>query len=174
MAGPARRSIRRARPVCNDIDVVCIPKIDEDKDMLGAVISSKNLLAHFLDSYASKGTAKILTNGPRQLLMQLPKCQLDLWFADEKTFATRLLCRTGSMQHNIWLASRAKRKGWKWNPYEGILTEGRWITTDAGDEYAGGHLNQFATEEEIYAFLELPFIEPQNRELDYLVKTFGQ
>lgn len=175
-------SIRRKRPVCNDIDIVCVPKIDERKDMLGEVLERKNLALEFLRDYVkstpASRPAKFLSGGHglgegKQALLQLPGCQLDLWFADEKTFATRLLCRTGSMWHNIWLASRAKRKGWKWNPYEGILTDGRWVTTAAGDDYAGGHLNQFATEGEIYAFLDLPFIEPKNREIEFLAKNFG-
>jgi DNA polymerase/3'-5' exonuclease PolX len=170
-------SIRRQRPECADVDIVCIPKIEEVKDMLQTVISRKNLLAEFLVSYVggvpSPG-AKILTNGPRQLLIDLPKCQLDLWFADENNFASRLLCRTGSKDHNIWLATRAKRQGKHWKPYEGIEYGGRWIAMESGDVYAGGHLLEFKSEADIYASLDLPFIEPKNRELDYLVKNFGQ
>lgn len=172
-------SIRRDRPVCNDVDIVCIPKIEEKKDLFQIVVGQKNHLFDFMFKYiidpanTAKGV-KGISSGRNQMVVQLPKCQLDLWYADEKNLASRLLCRTGSMQHNIWLASRAKRKGWKWNSYEGILTDGRWIETAAGDDYAGGHLNQFATEEEIYRFLDLPFIEPKNRELDYLIKNFGQ
>ena len=172
-------SIRRDRSVCNDVDIVCIPKFEEIKDMFQTVVGKKNHLFDFMFKYLSdpgnisKGS-KGISSGPRQMVVQLPKCQLDLWYADEKNLATRLLCRTGSKEHNVWLASRAKRKGWKWNSYEGILTDGRWIESAAGDDYAGGHLNQFSTEEEIYAFLDLPFIEPKNRELEYLVKNFGQ
>jgi DNA polymerase/3'-5' exonuclease PolX len=167
-------SVRRGRPNCGDIDLVCIPKIEETRDLFGAVTNRRNLVEFFLINYAGKNNAAFPTCGPKNLVIQLPKCQLDIWLADEKTFATRLLCRTGSMQHNIWLTGRAKRKGWKWNPYEGILTDGKWIKTAVGDDYAGGHLNQFATEEEIYNFLDLPFIQPQNREIEYLVKHFGQ
>jgi DNA polymerase/3'-5' exonuclease PolX len=170
-------SIRRDRPTCNDIDIVCIPKIQESKDLFGTVVRRQNLVEYFLINYAGKNNRAILSNGPKQILIALPKCQLDLWFADEKTFATRLLCRTGSMQHNIWLAGRAKRQGKKWNPYEGILYGGKWRRALGGDEeYIDGQLVQevFKTEADIYASLDLPFIEPKNREIEFLVKNFGQ
>ena len=102
------------------------------------------------------------------------------------------------------ITNRAKRLGYKWNPYEGILTGGFWlepVNANDKEEYVphttspspagageGGQrpgegsgasrsddlvLNQFPTETAIYQFLGLPFIEPQNRELDYLLEHFG-
>lgn len=158
-------SIRRERPVCNDVDLVCIPKVIEERDMLGAVISRTNVLHKFLQDYVanSGGKAKFQSGGDREgksVILQLPKCQLDIWFATPETFATRLLCRTGSMQHNIWLAERAQRQGKKWTPYEGIE--------------ANGGLIRFSSEERIYAELGLPWVGPKKRELDWLVKNFGQ
>jgi DNA polymerase/3'-5' exonuclease PolX len=114
------------------------------------------------------------------MIIDLPKCQLDLWFADESTFATRLLCRTGSMEHNIWLASRAKRQGKKWNPYEGILTGGEWRSAmGMPDVYTPPNdcalqLSTFKSEAELYSALDLPFIEPKDRELPFLIKNYGQ
>ncbi len=35
-------SIRRGRPVVNDVDIVCVPKVREVKDMLGEVMERKN------------------------------------------------------------------------------------------------------------------------------------
>jgi DNA polymerase/3'-5' exonuclease PolX len=172
-------SIRRDCPVCNDVDIVCIPKIHERRDLFGTVISSTNLLHKFLQEYvaASGGRARFQSGGDlpgKSVILQLPKCQLDLWFATPETFATRLLCRTGSMQHNIWLASRAKRQGDKWTPYEGVLTGGQWRTVGERDEYVSGTLKQFGTEAELYAWFSLPFIEPKQREHDWLVKNFGE
>lgn len=60
-------SIRRARPVCNDVDIVCIPKIDEQKDMLGVVVKRENLALEFLRRYVKSATAsrpaKFLSGG---------------------------------------------------------------------------------------------------------------
>ena len=79
------------------------------------------------------------------------------------------------MQHNIWLASRAKRQGKKWNPYEGILYGGQWQRISEQDVYAGAKQTiQFKSEADLYASLDLPFIEPKNRELDWLVNHFGE
>lgn len=169
-------SIRRGRPICNDVDIVCIPKIDQIKDMFQTVISERNRVTNFLVSYAGKHNASIQTNGPKQIVIQLPKCQLDLWYADEKNLASRMLMRTGSKDHNVWLATRAKRMNMKWNPYEGILSGGSFWPGESvrANEYVGGKLEQFNSEAEIYARLGLPFIAPENRELDYLIKNFGQ
>ena len=46
-------SIRRERPVCNDVDIVCIPKIHEVRDLFGGVASRENLLHSFLKRYAA-------------------------------------------------------------------------------------------------------------------------
>ncbi|HEV2329208.1 MAG TPA: hypothetical protein VGY56_10510 [Verrucomicrobiae bacterium] len=172
-------SIRRDRPECGDVDIVCIPKLKEERDMLGAVIHRENLLFSFIKAHARSGAARITSGGEtegKQMIVELKKCQLDLWFADEKNFASRLLCRTGSKDHNVWIATRCKRMNLKWNTYEGILSGGTFWPGDSArsDEYVGGKLEQFATEAEFYARLGLPFIEPKNRELDYLVKNFGQ
>ncbi len=172
-------SIRRNRPVCNDVDIVCIPKVVEHRDLFGEVTGRENLLHVFLKAYVAGSQARchFLSGGEmvgKSIILQLAKCQLDIWFADETTFATRLMCRTGSKEHNIWLAQRAKSLGRKWNPYEGILFGGTWNPVDGENVYEGGELCHFQTEEELYGALDLPFIEPGNRELDWLVKHFGQ
>ena len=167
-------SIRRQRAVCNDVDIVCIPQIKEERDLFGAVVARTNRLHQFLGEYVedSDGRATFQSGGDtpgKCVIIQLPKCQLDLWFATQDTFATRMLCRTGSKEHNIWLASRAKARGWKWNPYEGLIMGGLWIN----DDYVGGDMHRLYTEEGIYAALGLPFIEPQHREIDVLIHRFG-
>lgn len=168
-------SIRRRRGVCNDVDIVCIPRLLQTRDLFGEPTGSKNLLYLFLTDYVanSGGKARFQSGGElpgKMVILQLPKCQLDLWFATPETFATRLMCRTGSREHNIWLASRAKRLGLKWNPYEGIFSGGVW----RADVYEGGSLQRFGSEKELYATLGLPFIEPISRELPLLVKQFGE
>lgn len=153
-------SIRRQRPNCNDIDLVCIPKVTLIKDLLGIVIARQNHLREFLLEYVRNTPAadwrKSVPPEPdaQNLLIKLPKCDLDLWMATEETWATRLMCRTGSMQHNIWLAERAKQMGGKWNPYHhlqlGLITL------------------KPTTETELYAALNLPYIPPEQREPDFL------
>lgn len=165
-------SIRRARPWVNDIDIVAIPIITEATDMLGAVIARKNHCLQFLQDYvtqanpsASKHTTPHFISGgenedSKQILIQLPKCQLDLWFATPETFATRLLMRTGSKEHNIWLCERAANRSLRWNPYAGL-----------SDPASPGAFLPAETEEQLYNYLGLEFIAPQNREPAWIAKN---
>ena len=47
-------SIRRIRPTCNDIDIVCIPKTFEHKDMLGETLSVTNHVREFIVEYTKR------------------------------------------------------------------------------------------------------------------------
>ncbi len=160
-------SVRRLRPVCNDIDLVCIPKFDAaENDLLGAqTLPPKSFLHAFLLQYIAdkkgeawfRSTAGVpgrremeLAWDAKNILMQLPKCQLDIFVADEATFATRFLIRTGSKEHNIWVAQRAQQLGGRLDPQTGL-----WIA---------GERHQPKTEEEFYRLLGVEYIEPQNRE----------
>jgi DNA polymerase/3'-5' exonuclease PolX len=172
-------SIRRQRPHVNDIDLVCIPTLTETKDLMGEVISRHYPILDFLSDYirkanpihsqtdslphfisgwdldrADKSTQKL--SAPSQVIIWLPKirCQLDLWLADQTTYATRLLMRTGSKEHNIWLCERAASLGGHWNPYEGVTINRVKIPTP--------------NEESLYAALQLKYIEPIHRERDWL------
>lgn len=165
-------SIRRERSVCNDVDIVCIPRITEDRDLLNAVTGRQNHVLQFLQNYVaqSAGKARFLSGGDREgklIHMELPKCQLDLWFATPETFATRLLCRTGSKEHNVWLCGVARAHHMKWNPYEGLLDGGYW----SGEEYNDGSVVAAATEDEIYRTLNVEPIRPQYREEFWIARN---
>jgi len=161
-------SIRRQRPQCADVDIVCIPKVTEEHDMLGEIIRRRNHTLGFLQQYVSKNNPlrspmrkpHFLSGGEtegKQLIIELKSCQLDLWFATQENFGTRWLCRTGSKEHNILLAQRAQDLGTKWNPYEGVFRD------------RGGAATA-ATEEQVYEALQLPFIEPRDREGEIVAK----
>lgn len=150
-------SIRRARPVCNDVDIVCIPKVHETRDMLGEIVDRVNLVhAHLLAERAA-GKCRIDSgaDSPGDLMiLQLSKCQVDVFFAVDETLITRLICRTGSKEHNIAMAERAKQLGGHWNPSRGLDL---------------GHGNiPLATEADFYTALNLPFIKPADREQQFV------
>jgi len=146
-------SIRRRRPVCGDVDLVIIPKIQEVADLTGAVIERRNLTAEFLHEYVASGRGELLAGkreSPDLLLIRLPKCQLDVFFADDKNWGTRLLCRTGSKEHNIWLCQKAYARGLHWHPYRGVKDGLRWLPA--------------ASEQDVFDQLGLGFIPPERRE----------
>lgn len=151
-------SIRRGRPLCNDIDIVCIPKFEVQTDLLGTVVSKRSLVHKLLSEYVQASSGRAIWQAgqdnpdARNYIVQLPKCQLDIFCATPDTWGTLLLCRTGSKEHNIWLAQRAERQGKHWNPYRGVI-EG------------SGTIGE--TEEAVYG-LGLEFMLPMVREAEYL------
>jgi DNA polymerase/3'-5' exonuclease PolX len=166
-------SIRRRRPVCNDVDLVVVPKLTTETrqvDMFTTENVVTSNLLQFLIAYVNGGngqwlgreeTAQIvpIRKDPkpdaRNLLLTLRSgVQLDIFCATDSTWATLKLCRTGSKEHNIWLAHRAIDHGGHWNPYKGLtLADG---------------LVHAICEEDIYTALKLPFIAPEQRELHLL------
>lgn len=164
-------SVRRRMQHCNDIDLVVVPKFTEVRDLLGNVDERRNLLRCELEAYVGSRSGVPLSGvaawrnesntppaiGATIFYLSLPKCDLDVFCATQETLGTVVLCRTGSVEHNIWLCERAKAMGGHWDPPRGLRL--------AGKTYA-------RTEEEIYAALEMPWIPPENRRVEYLRKEF--
>ncbi len=69
---------------------------------------------------------------------------------------------TGSKEHNVRLRARARDRGWSLSEY------GFQRLDEDGEALTGpdAELRTFPTEAEAYAFLDLPFIEPELREDD--------
>lgn len=144
-------SIRRRRPKCGDVDIVCRPRDEAARLLLRARAMARHPM--------------VLQDGPRQLMLLYPtsagQVQVDLFFATHPTrelfvetpgnWGTLLMCRTGSKEHNIWLASKAKDRGCAWNPHHGLY--------GTSGQYLAGQ-----TEASIYQALELDFIAPEDRE----------
>ena len=76
------------------------------------------------------------------------------------TAGTHLIHFTGSKEHNVRLRARARDRGWTLSEYgfQRIGEDGELLTGPDAE------LRTFATEAEAYAFLDLPFIEPELRE----------
>ena len=166
-------SVRRDRPTCGDIDIVMIPRVVIERDMFGAESGRENLCWKFFANYVrdSKGKARILSGsemGAAWSSYEILKCQLDLFFCTEETLVTTLICRTGSKEHNIWVARRANRFGMHWNPARGLLQLGT-----SGEQGMDAGPIRLRTEAEFYGALKLPFIDPRNREIAWLRKHFG-
>jgi DNA polymerase/3'-5' exonuclease PolX len=195
-------SVRRERANCNDIDIVCIPKlVAKEMDIFGKPIGVpvnpvRKLLVEYVRQTKGAGWR---TNGmtidqarsdqlspkdqkdgkdqkageyePREdavnLLVKLRNCDLDVFCANEATFATRWMCRTGSKEHNIWVCERAQRMGGKWEPQRGL-----WVNDQGPSAKDQGNPNlkmgEAVTEADIYEALGLPWIKPKDREMEFL------
>jgi DNA polymerase (family 10) len=133
-------SIRRGRPHVGDIDIVC------------ETVQRFKFLERVM-----RGGPTVIVSGEWNIELLLAKgMRLDLWLAkpceaglfDEKpgNWGSLLLCRTGSVAHNIHMVARAKSLGLRWNPYWGVFRGEECIASE--------------TEEEIFAALQMEFVPP--------------
>jgi DNA polymerase (family 10) len=144
-------SIRRKRPSVGDIDLVCLAK-----DELQEHITRKRIM---------RSNPYVMEEGDQSvkvvLTMRDGPVQLDVWFAKHPTqdlfgpipgtWGTVLMCRTGSMAHNIKIASLARARSWHWNPHRGLF--------DQNEKWVAGE-----TEESIYEALEIRPMQPEERD----------
>lgn len=147
-------SIRRGRAVVNDVDLVIIPKRQVVRNLLGDQDGSVNETAVEILARANRDGLRVIQTGEENISIETarpPRVQVDFFFCDATSFASVLLCRTGSREHNVWICSEATRRGLHWKPNRGLLR--------AGDE-----LLPTSSEREIYERLGLTYLEPGQRE----------
>lgn len=110
-------SIRRNKAQVGDIDIVAIVK-PECEYIFGEIDLSQDV--NILDpdgvkislDMGRKGAARFL-NGDKIKRFMFNGVSIDLYLADEYTFGTLVLIRTGSTEHNIKLVQLARKKGLK-------------------------------------------------------------
>ena len=107
-------SIRRQKPVVHEIDFVVVAKSEADW--------------HRTTEVLKRLKAKQKCHGDPPLKAYLP-CQnglfqVDFYRAKPSTFGIHLLIRTGSADHNMWLAGYAISKEMRLKYSEGLIKEG--------------------------------------------------
>ena len=129
-------SLRRGKETIGDIDIL--------------VASKKS--SFVMDSFTHLSLVKdVLAKGnTKSSILTYQGLQIDLRVVEPISFGAALQYFTGSKSHNIVLRERALKRGLKINEYG--------VFTDKGEKKAGER------EEDIYAFLDLPFIPPELRE----------
>jgi DNA polymerase (family 10) len=139
-------SFRRRRESIGDLDLLA-----ETDDGPGLIerFTTLGVVDHVVNKGGYKAAVRLL-RGPQADLMVMPP----------GTAGTYRIHFTGSKEHNVRLRERARDQGWSLSE-KGFLRigeDGEPLTGDAAE------LRTFATEVEAYAFLGLPFIEPELRE----------
>jgi DNA polymerase (family 10) len=134
-------SIRRQKNKAHDIDFVVVTKNDAEWQK----ISEK--LKHLKAKPNCQGNSVIKAFVPCQNGL----FQVDFYRAKPSTFGIHLLVRTGSAEHNMWLAGYAISKGMRIRYSEGLIKEGSVI---AGE-----------TEKGVFEALGLPYPLPPEREI---------
>ena len=137
-------SYRRRRETIGDLDLLA-----ETTDA-GALVDRFTTLVGVERVLGAGGhkAAIVLAGGPQVDLMIMPPGEA----------GTYLVHFTGSKDHNIRLRGIARDRGWS-------LSEKGFLRIDEdGAAVSPAELRTFPTETEAYAFLDLPFIEPELRE----------
>jgi DNA polymerase (family 10) len=129
-------SVRRRKPACHDIDIVLIPGPDA-----GELNSALKRIGRQVKG-GSKMSCFITAGGH----------QVDIYFATPETWASLLLIRTGSKEHNIKLCSAARARGWK------LCASGNGLFDENGERIAGD------TEESIFNKLGMAYVPPERRD----------
>ncbi len=150
-------SIRRERSQVGDIDLVAIPRMERLTDMFGEPAGLQNKARGVLGERAATQGWSVLRDGSDIFSAIHKGVQLDVFWAEPENWGTRLLCRTGSAEHNIWIAQWAQARSCKWNPSAGLYELNHRVSE---------------SEEEIYAYLGLPWIPPTHRNPEFLLPKF--
>ena len=129
-----------------------------DLDLLVETDDAPTVVERFVGLGA---TDEVLVRGPHKAAVRLVRGpQVDLMVMPPGAAGTYLVHFTGSKEHNVRLRGRARDRGWSLSEH-GFVRLG-----DDGQPLRGSaaELRTFPTEDEAYAFLDLPFIEPELRE----------
>jgi DNA polymerase (family 10) len=130
-------SIRRMRDTIGDIDILVTSS--EPQEVMDAFVALP-VVDHVLERGATK-TSIVSHNG----------AQMDVRVVEPESFGAALQYFTGSKDHNVRLRELAVRRGLRISEY-GVFE------VKTGRRIAG------ATEDEVYAALDLPWIPPELRE----------
>ncbi|GAH55034.1 unnamed protein product, partial [marine sediment metagenome] len=98
------------------------------------------------------GGGKLKMSGSKIIRVMYGSIQVDVYIADEETWATLLLIRTGSAENNVRLCTVARDKGWR------LKANGDGLINEAGERIAGD------SEESIFEALGLAYQPPERRE----------
>ncbi len=134
-------SIRRQKARIHDVDFVAIAKSDHEWQKI------TEELKHLKAKPGCAGNSLIKVFVP----CEKGYFQIDFYRAELANFGIQKLVRTGSAEHNIWLAGYAISKGMRIKYSRGLIKDEKVI---AGEDEKG-----------LFDALDLPFPEPEEREI---------
>lgn len=152
-------SLRRLRPTVNDIEILCIPKLELQNKEGCLLQEEENLLELKLISLLDNGilSQRLKKDGTKTFgrtikLLHIEPCKiaLDIFSTTHEGWFNNLVSRTGGKQTNITIASSAKRRGLQWLPF--------------GNGFLNGEvLVNISSEDEVFTMVGLPYPVPRDR-----------
>lgn len=153
-------SYRRLEKNSGDIDVLCTTKND-DNNLFNTIITSLTNDKYITETLA-KGDKKFM--GICKLPRHKTHRRLDMIYTRKENYPFALLYFTGSGQFNVEMRNFAITKGYSLNEY-GLKKN---------DKFVDNNGKLFETEEDIFKFLGIKFIKPEDRKAgilqDYIIK----
>lgn len=146
-------SLRRERPSIGDIEIVCLPKYDEEADLFGNVVNQVSLVDRFFNDRTCPYKGLEL-NGPQMKKFRFKNLiNVDLFLPKSPDhWGAILFVRTGSSQFNLWVMGVVQRRARTY--------------FEKGRLHRDGQLLATPTEEDVFRELGLPYIPPNMRD-DY-------
>jgi DNA polymerase/3'-5' exonuclease PolX len=143
-------SIRRERPTIGDIEIVCVPKpYDASPLFQSGIATVVNQWEKIRGELPCRYTQRILPEGMK----------LDLFMVDPEGYGLQLAIRTGSDNWCRGVLARAwVRAGFR--SKDGLL---RRVVNNNG-VYSLGSVVPTRTERELFEIIDLPWVEPVDRE----------
>ena len=157
-------SLRRGRDTIGDIDILAVA---DDPAAVHAAFTGHESVVQVIGSGETKSSVRARidtgTGRFRGVLGDEATVQIDLRVVPEESWGAALMYFTGSKDHNVALRERAQSRGLTLNEY------GLFPADDSADENTppqkrGVPPVASATEEEVFAALDLPWIPPEIRE----------
>lgn len=156
-------SLRRRKAEVGDVEILYIPRTAVrplDFFATETVNLADEELARMLScKLIEKRTNKLgseVWGAKNKLARHAGGIPVDFFSATAENWWNYLVCRTGGAENNVAIASAAQRKGWKWNPYGSGFSRGGAL---AGES----ETHAVTSEEEVFAFVGLPWREPWER-----------
>lgn len=143
-------SIRRGKSLVRDIDVVLVPR----PSALELLTMNSRSLESVIDGLVARGSLTPVRSGEKvkSLVATKTGIPVDIYVATEESWATLLLIRTGSKEHNVRLAQKARELGMK------LRASGDGIENPAGE------LIKIQNEEDVFRLLGLDYLSPEMRD----------
>ena len=155
-------SFRRQAKTCGDVDILLCPMKDSKGNLKGPKEGPKKMLSVIVEKLAQKGILKEkLGLGDTKYMgiinVQGTAFRIDIEIITQTEWAFALLYFTGSGSFNEKQRLVAKKMGYSLSEH-GLkdVTTGEYINNTT-------HSEKFLTEKDIFDFLQMKFVKPENR-----------
>lgn len=157
-------SLRRQRKQVGDVEILFIPSLITKPDpgdlfgkpmgVDGSEVALRELIARGIISKRKNVKGSEMWGEKNRLAMHVETgIPIDFFATDLECWANYLVCRTGGATSNMEIATRAKAKNWKWQPYKAGFVH--------RDDLS--QVQIVRKEEDVFNFVEMEFVEPALR-----------